>query len=299
VEIVYHLSGHIPIPLFDTQVAAMVCGFGESVGFEFIVAKLAGARIDKSQRFTDWSRRPLRRKQIDYALDDVIHLRPVYEKIASRLYESGREEWLEEEMAVLTNPGSYELNPREAWRRLKFRNGKPRFLAILQELATWREEEARSQNVPRNHILRDDVLVELASLAPQSAQELDHGRGFPRKQAGASLGRAVLDAVARGKARSSDDCPKPPEKPHLPPGLRPVVELLKVLLKTKSESHEVAQKLIASSADLEMIAVDDQADVPALHGWRRDLFGDDALALKRGELALTAGKNQVKLVKPA
>ncbi len=299
VEIFFHLSGRIPAPLFDTQVAAMVCGFGDSVGFEPIVAKLVGAHIDKSQRFTDWSRRPLRRKQIDYALADVIHLRPVYEKIAARLHESKREGWLEEEMAVITDPGSYEVDLRESWRRLKFRNAKPRFLAILQELAAWREEEARSRNVPRNHVLRDDVLVELASLAPQTEQELDHGRGFPRKQAGTSLGRAVLAAVARGKARNPEDCPQPPVKLYLSPGLKPVVELLKVLLKTKGEVHGVAQKLIANSADLEMIAADEQADVPALHGWRRELFGDDALALKRGELALTAVKNQVKLVRPS
>jgi len=297
VEIFFHLSDCIPAPLFDTQVAAMVCGFGDSVGFESIVAKLAGERVDKSQRFTDWSRRPLRRKQIDYALADVIHLRPVYEKIAALLHENEREEWVEEEMAVITDPGSYEVDLMESWRRLKFRNAKPRFLAILQELAAWREKEARSRDVPRNHVLRDDVLVELASLAPQTEQELDHGRGFPRKQASNSLGRAVLAAVARGKARDPKDCPQAPSKYHLPPGLKPVVELLKVLLKTKSEAHGVAQKLIANSADLEMIAADDQADVPALHGWRRELFGEDALALKRGELALTAGKNQVALVK--
>ncbi len=297
VEIFLHLSGHIPAPLFDTQVAAMVCGFGESVGFDAIVAKLAGARIDKSQRFTDWSRRPLKRKQIDYALADVIHLRPVYEKISACLHENGRMEWLEEEMAILTEPRSYILNPKDAWQRLKFRNTKPRFLAILQELAAWREEEARSRDVPRNYILRDDVLVELASLVPRSAQELDHGRGFPRKQTDTSLGRAVLDAVARGTARSPGDCPQPLGKPHLLPNLRPVVELLKVLLKTHSEAHGVAQKLIANTVDLEMIATDDDADVPALHGWRRDLFGADALALKHGELALTVEKNQVALVK--
>jgi ribonuclease D len=213
------------------------------------------------------------------------------------LHENGRVEWLGEEMAILTEPRSYIPNPKDAWQRLKFRNTKPRFLAILQELAAWREEEARSRDVPRKHILRDDVLVELASLVPRSAQELDHGRGFPRKQADTSLGRAVLDAVARGKARSPSDCPQPLGKPHLLPGLRPVVELLKVLLKTNSEAHGVAQKLIASTADLEMIASDDDADVPALHGWRWDLFGADALALKHGELALTVEKNQVALVK--
>lgn len=297
VEIFFNLSGCIPTPLFDTQVAAMVCGFGDSVGFESIVSKLAGGHVDKSQRFTDWAQRPLRHKQIDYALDDVIYLRPVYEKITVSLHENGREGWVEEEMAIITDPKSYNIDLKESWRRLKFRNVKPRFLAILQELAAWREKEARSRDVPRNHVLRDDIIVELASLAPQTEQELDHGRGFPRKQAGTSLGRAVLAAVVRGKARNPEDCPQAPEKPHLPPGLKPVVELLKVLLKTKSEVHDVAQKLIANSADLEMIAADDQADVPALHGWRKELFGDDALALKRGKLALTAGKNQVELVK--
>ena len=297
VEIFFNLSGCIPTPLFDTQVAAMVCGFGDSVGFESIVSKLAGGHVDKSQRFTDWAQRPLRHKQIDYALDDVIYLRPVYEKITVRLHENGREGWVEEEMAIITDPKSYDIDLKESWRRLKFRNVKPRFLAILQELAAWREKEARSRDMPRNHVLRDDIIVELASLAPQTEQELDHGRGFPRKQAGTPFGRAVLAAVARGKARNPEDCPHAPEKPHLPPGLKPVVELLKVLLKTKSEVHDVAQKLVANSADLEMIAAADQADVPALRGWRKELFGDDALALKRGELALTAGKNQVELVK--
>ena len=297
VEIFFNLSGCIPTPLFDTQVAAMVCGFGDSVGFESIVSKLVGGGVDKSQRFTDWAQRPLRHKQIDYALDDVIYLRPVYEKITVRLYENGREGWVEEEMAIITDSKSYDIDIKESWRRLKFRNVKPRFLAILQELAAWREKEARSRDVPRNHVLRDDIVIELASLAPQTEQELDHGRGFPRKQAGTSFGRAVLAAVARGKARNPEDCPQAPEKPHLPPGLKPVVELLKVLLKTKSEAHDVAQKLVANSADLEMIAADDQADVPALHGWRKELFGDDALALKRGKLALTSGKNQVELVK--
>lgn len=297
VEIFFNLSGCIPTPLFDTQVAAMVCGFGDSVGFGSIVSKLAGGHVDKSQRFTDWAQRPLRHKQIDYALDDVIYLRPVYEKITVRLHENGREGWVEEEMAVITDSKSYDIDLKESWRRLKFRSVKPRFLAILQELAAWREKEARTRNVPRNHVLRDDIIVELACLAPQTEQELDHGRGFPRKQAGTSLGRAVLAAVARGKARNPEDCPQAPENPHLPPGLKPMVELLKVLLKTKSEVHDVAQKLIANSTDLEMIAAADQADVPALRGWRKELFGDDALALKRGELALTAGKNQVELVK--
>jgi ribonuclease D len=297
IEIFHHLTGRVPAPLFDTQIAAMVCGFGDSVAYETLASRLAKARIDKSMRFTDWSRRPLSPKQLSYALSDVTHLRIVYEKIAKRLEESGRESWVAEEMAALTSPTTYEIDPRESWRRLKPRSAKPRFLAVLRELAAWREEEARRRNLPRNRILRDETLKEIAAHEPKTADELGHLRSLSRGQAGGELGRAIFAAVARGLAVPEDECPQPAE-PGPGEGMNGAsIELLRVLLKMKCERHHVAQKLVASAADIEALAESDEADVPALHGWRREVFGEDALALKHGKLGLTAEGNRVRMVK--
>ncbi|MBT5373673.1 MAG: ribonuclease D [Rhodospirillaceae bacterium] len=296
IEIFFQMAEAIPHPIFDTQVAAMVCGFGDSVGFETLAMKLANAQVDKSMRFTDWSRRPLQDSQIDYALADVIHLRPIYESLLKTLSDNGRVKWLEEEMTILTNPDTYRMEPQNAWKRLKSRNIKPRFLAILREVAAWRETEAKRRDVPRNRIIRDDALMELAATAPSSPKDLAHSRSFPKNQAESAMGKAALDAVARGAALAVKDCPNPEQKPDLPSNLKPVVELLKVLLKAKCENEGVAQKLVANGSELEMIALDDEADVPALHGWRRAMFGEDALALKHGKLALSAGKGAVKVI---
>ncbi len=298
IEIFYDLSGAIPAPLFDTQVAAMVCGFGEAVAYETLVAKLARAHIDKSVRFTDWAHRPLSKSQIDYALADVVHLRTVYEELRRRLEESGRASWLDEEMAILTDPGTYKLDPKEAWHRIKTRSHNRRLLALLRELTAWREIEAQARDVPRNRVLRDGALLEIAAHAPDSKQELARCRSVSHGLAHGPAGTAILEAVARGAAIPQGECPEAPPRTEVAGGLKPVVELLKVLLKMKCEDYDVAQKLVASGADLEMLAADDEAPIAALHGWRREVFGEDALALKRGRLALTVRGRRVKLVPP-
>ncbi|EWY39960.1 ribonuclease D [Skermanella stibiiresistens SB22] len=296
VEIFHNLAGAIPKPLFDTQVAAMVCGFGDSVGYETLIAKLAGARVDKSSRFTDWSARPLTERQLTYALSDVTHLRPAYEKLKRRLVRTGRASWLDEEMAVLTDPATYKVEPDEAWKRLKVRTDKPRFLAILKEVAAWREREAQRNDIPRSRVLRDEALLEIASHAPTSVDDLARTRGLGRSVAEGRWGSELLAAVERGIATPVDACPTGEPRAELPPGLAPIVELLRVLLKMKCEDEEVATKLVASSSDLEAIAADDDAPVPALKGWRRDMFGDAALALKHGRVGLAIEDKRVRLV---
>ena len=295
-EIFYLLMGGLPEPIFDTQVAAMVCGFGESVGYDTLARKLSGARIDKSSRFADWARRPLKKRQVEYALSDVIHLRPVFEKLKALLESSGRTAWLDEEMAVLTAPETYQLLPETAWLRLKTRSGDRRYLAVLRALAAWREREAQRRDVPRNRVLRDEQLFDIAVHRPESAEDLARTRGLSRDLAQGRIGRAILTAIAEGMAVPEAECPTPPPRSERPAGLGPVVDLLKVLLKMKCETHEVAQKLVASTADLEAIAADDKAQVPALHGWRHEVFGRDALALKHGELALSVEGRTVRLV---
>jgi ribonuclease D len=296
IEIFFHLSGRVPTPIFDTQVAAMVCGFGESVAYDTLAAKLANARIDKSSRFTDWSHRPLTDKQLQYALADVTHLRTAYERIAKRLAETGRADWLGEEMAVLTSPSTYDIEPRNAWQRIRTRSTGPRFLALLRELAAWREEEARRRDVPRPRILRDESLAEIAAHPPATPEALARMRGLGRDVAFGALGRGILAAVERAQALPDSECPAQERREALPGGLAPVVELLRVLLRMKSEASDVAPRLIASGDDLEMIAASDEARVPCLSGWRREIFGESALALKHGQLALTVTGRRVQLV---
>ncbi|ALJ37012.1 ribonuclease D [Azospirillum brasilense] len=296
VEIFWHLSGQIPHPLFDTQVAAMVCGFGESVGYETLVTKLAGARIDKSSRFTDWSHRPLTERQLTYALSDVIHLRPAYEKLKRRLVRSGRAHWLEEEMAVLTDPATYQTDPDSSWLRLKVRTNKPRFMAVLKELAAWREREAQRRDLPRSRVLRDEALLEIAAHAPTSVDDLARTRGMGRGFAEGRQGAEVLSCVQKGLDLPESELPRVEPREEPPPGLQPIVELLRVLLKMKCEENNVASKLIASAADLEAIAADDEAQVPAMQGWRRELFGEDALALKHGRIGLAVLDRRVRIV---
>jgi ribonuclease D len=296
VEIFFHLTGKIPTPLVDTQVAAMVCGFGDSVSYENLASKLAGARIDKSSRFTDWAQRPLTDRQLQYALSDVTHLRPAYEHLALRLAKTGRSGWVAEEMAVLTSPSTYRLEPAESWRRIKFRNDKPRALAILREVAAWREEEAQRRDLPRGRILKDETLCEIAAHGPRNVDDLARCRGLSHAIPENKQGHAILAAVKRGLDIPANELPPVPPRRDLPAGLGPVIELLRVLLKMRCEDHEVAQKLVASADDLELIAADDEADVPAMSGWRREIFGADALALKHGRLALTTVGRRVKVV---
>ena len=296
-EIFFNLTGRLPKPVFDTQVAAMVCGFGDSVGYETLANKLAKARIDKSSRFTDWALRPLSERQIKYALSDVTHLRVVYEKLSRRLAANGRGGWLDEEMAILTAFGTYDIDPYETYRRIKGRGKGGRFLAVLRELAAWREKEARSRDLPRNRVLRDEALVEIAHHAPKTPEELARTRGLGHKMVQGAGRVALLRAVKKGLDLPEAECPKPEPKRDLPRGLGPVIDLLKVLLKMKCEQFETAQKLVASAADIERIAAQgEDADVRALGGWRREVFGEDALKLGRGEIALAIEGKKLKPV---
>lgn len=296
VEIFFHLTGQIPAPLFDTQVAAMVCGFGESVSYETLVTKLAGARIDKSSRFTDWSARPLTERQITYALSDVTHLRTAYEKLKRKLARTGRAQWLDEEMAVLTDPATYRSDPDTVWQRLKVRSNKPRFMALVRELAAWREREAQRRDQPRSRILRDEALLEIAAHAPTTVDDLARTRGLGRGFAEGRQGADLLAAVQRGLDLPDSECPRVEPREELPPGIAPIIELLRVLLKKVCDESGVAPKLVASSADLEALAADDSAAIPALSGWRRELFGEHALALKHGKIALAVADRRVKIV---
>ena len=295
-EIFFHLCNTVPGPLFDTQVAAMVCGFGDAVSYETLAGQLAHVRIDKSARFTDWAQRPLSERQIAYALADVTHLRRIYLGLAQRLTQTDRAAWLQEEMATLLDPATYRMDPQEAWRRFKPRTAKPKLLAVLKEVAAWREREAQRRDVPRNRVVRDETVMDIAGHAPSTLDELARVRGLSRSFADGRLGEELLEAVRRGNALPASEIPVLPPPVDLPPGLGPVVELFKVLLKMKCDEHGVAQKLVASTADLERIAADDDAPVPAMHGWRREVFGEAALALKRGELAFTLRGRKIQLL---
>ncbi len=293
IEIVYHLGGLIPHPVFDTQVAAMVCGFGDSVSYDQLVNRLTGAKLDKSSRFTDWSRRPLSERQIEYALADVTHLRDVYQALSARLAEQSRTEWVREEMEVLTSPDTYSMNPEESWKRLKLRVRKPVELAILQEIAAWREREAQARDVPRGRVIKDDGIYEIAQQQPTTAAALGQLRTIPRGFERSRAAEEILAAVRRALALPKEQLPRIPKHRPVTNGTGAAVDLLKVLLKMISEDHGVAAKVIATVDDLEALASDDAADVPALHGWRRELFGETALRLKRGDIALRVDGGRV------
>lgn len=293
-EIVWMLGRVLPSPLFDTQVAAMVCGYGDSVGYEQLVNDLAKARIDKSSRFTDWSRRPLSEAQLVYAESDVTHLRDIYLALQADLAASGRESWVAEEMAVLNSPATYEVKPENAWQRLKGRLRKPKELAVLMELAAWREREAQHRDVPRQRVLKDDALMDIVQRAPRSAEALGELRSVPNGFERSRAGGEVLAAVERALALDPRTLPRL-ERERGRPSNAAVLDLLKVLLKATAEAERVAPKIIASTDDLEEIAADDAADVPALHGWRREIFGEKALALKNGSLALRIVRGRVTI----
>ena len=295
-EIFFQLSGEVPHPIFDSQVAAMVCGFGDAVSYETLVKRLAGASLDKASRFTDWAHRPLTERQIEYALADVVHLRTVYDRLQHLLAENGRAGWFEEEMTDLVDPAIYRSEPAEAWRRFRIRGrADQRFLGVLRALAAWRETAAQQRDLPRGRIMRDEAVLEIAAHAPKTIVALARTRSLGKGIAEGKLGHDILAAVAEGLA-DPDPPPAIPAKAEAPPGIGPLIELLRVLLKQRCEHFQVAQKLVASADDLEAIATDDNAPVRALSGWRRDVFGNDALALKHGRLALTAGNNRIELV---
>lgn len=295
IEIIWQGGGVIPTPLFDTQVAAMVCGYGDSVSYEQLVNDLAKARIDKSSRFTDWSRRPLSEQQLAYALSDVTHLRTVYAALHADLADSGRESWLDEEMAVLTAPATYDTHPEDAWQRLRGRIKKPKEALVLMEIAAWREREARSRNVPRSRIMKDDALIDIAVHAPTTPEALGALRSVPNGFERSRPAGDILAAVARGVARDPKSVSLG-ERGRKAGSNGATIEMLKVLLKAVAENERVAPKILATVDDLEAIALDDEADVPALTGWRRQLFGEKALALKAGRLALTVDRGRVRLI---
>jgi ribonuclease D len=293
VEIMWHQAKMIPAPLFDTQVAAMVCGFGDQVSYGELAQSLCKVVIDKSSRFTDWSRRPLSEAQVTYALADVTHLRDIYRALLAKLEATGRTDWLAGEMETLTSASTYEQHPDKAWERYRHRARKPRDLALLMELAAWREREAQSKDVPRSRILKDDVLIEVALAAPRTAEALANLRAFPRGMERSRAGTDILAAIERGLAIDPKDLPKIDREKRAGGNTGATVELLKVLLRQVSERHGVAAKMVATVDDLEAIASDDDADVAALRGWRREIFGVKALELKRGKLALTVERGRV------
>jgi ribonuclease D len=295
IEIVWHMAGRIPHPIFDTQVAAMVLGYGDSISYDQLVQRITGDTLDKSNRFTDWSRRPLSGAQLAYAVSDVTHLRDVYLALAADLAQRGRSDWVGEEMEVLTSPDTYRADPEKAWLRLKTRVRKPKELAVLIEIAAWREREAQTRDLPRGRVLRDDVLGDIAIQAPTTLERLSHVRSLPKGFERSRWGQDVIDTVARGLERDFKTLP-PLERAKPVNANGAAVELMKVLLRMTSEQHGVAAKIIATVDELEHIAADDHADVPALKGWRRELFGEKAIALKHGKLSLAIERGRVVAV---
>jgi ribonuclease D len=295
IEIVWHMAGTLPHPIFDTQVAAMVLGYGDSISYDQLVQRITGDTLDKSHRFTDWTRRPLSPAQLAYALSDVTHLRDVYLALVADLGRRGRADWMDDEMEVLTSPETYRAEPEQAWLRLKSRVRKPKELAVLMEVAAWREREAQTRDVPRSRVLKDDTIGDIATQAPTTPERLAGLRSLPRGFERSKWGEGILEAVKRGLARDPKTLPRI-ERQRAAPNGTATVELLKVLLRMTAERHGVAAKVIATVDDLDRIAGDDQADVPALKGWRRELFGERALALKHGRLALAVERNRVVTV---
>ncbi len=294
-EIFYIEGGVIPTPLFDTQVAAMVCGFGEQVGYETLVRKIAKAQIDKTSRFTDWSRRPLSDAQKIYALADVTHLRDVYEFLAAELERTGRQRWVQEELGILIDPETYIMRPEEAWQRVKTRTNSGRFMAFVKELARFRESYAQSRNVPRTRVFKDDALLEIASAKPKSVADLSKLRLLLREARRGDIADGIIAAIEAGRDMAPEDFPPVDtsrDKMHVNPAL---ADLLRVLLKSKAEQSGVAQKLIATSSDLDSIAAGQRTAI-ALKGWRAEVFGADALRLCEGKLALRANGNIVEVI---
>ena len=297
IEIMVHRAGIVPHPVFDTQIAAMVCGFGDQVGYEAIVRRLAKAQIDKSSRFTDWSRRPLSEKQLAYALADVTHLRVVYLALKEELDRTGREHWLREEMDILTNPATYRTEPEDAWRRIKVRLRSKKQLGVLMEVAAWREREARDKNVPRSRILKDDALTEIATQIPQTREALGQLRALPRGIATSRSGDALLKAVATGLSLDTKSLPQPDDdRNEMSEAAQAAAEVLKLALKVVCQQEGIAPRLVASTSDIDALAESDEADIHLMMGWRRELFGNLALAIKRGEAVIGFESGRVQVI---
>lgn len=298
VEIFLLKFGAVPVPIFDTQIAAMVAGFGDQVSYDGLVRALAGAHIEKAHRFSDWSARPLSPGQIAYAAADVTHLRKVYTALTERLSREGRLDWVAEEMAALADPATYRTDPEDAWERLRPRTHNRRFLALLRAVAAWREREAQRINIPRQRLVKDETLLEIAATGPETPAELARARGISEGFARGKSGASLLAAIKAAKALPESELPEAPRERHGGPAPSPaLVALLKVLLAAKSEEHHVAPRLIASAEDLDRLASGAATpDLPLLHGWRREVFGEAALALKSGRLALGVEGRRIKLI---
>jgi len=296
VEIFLLKFGNVPNPLFDTQVAAMVAGYGDQVSYDALCRSLAGAQIDKAHRFSDWSARPLSAAQMAYAAADVTHLRRIYRALDEKLRREGRLSWVAEEMAALADPATYRLDPDSAWEKLRPRTGNRRFLGVLRAVAAWREREAQRINIPRQRLVKDETLLEIAATMPETPAELARARGISEGFAKGRSGAGLLAAVKAGRELPESELPEPPRDRPGPPPSPALVALLKVLLAAKSEEHHVAPRLLASSEDIDRLASGDGLDVPAMHGWRREVFGEAAAALKAGRLALGVDGKRVKLI---
>jgi ribonuclease D len=292
-EIFYQLYDVLPTPVYDTQVAAMVCGFGDQVAYNALVRELTGHELEKSAQFTDWSRRPLSPKQIRYALDDVVYLREVYEKLHARLKKQGREHWVLEEMDILTSPRTYQNPPEEAWKRIKIRSDRPDVLAVLKALAAWRETQAVERDVPRSRILKDETMADIAMYKPRDENALLEVRSLPSDIARSKTGKLILEMVANALASSKSGWPQTMRRDVFPKNAQSTLEMLKMLLRINCAEHDVASKLVASAEDLEAIAIEDNPDVPAMRGWRLEMFGKDALDLKSGKIALSLQRGKI------
>jgi ribonuclease D len=286
-EIFLTLMGKIPAPVFDTQIASAVCGHGEQPAYATLVSNILDQHIDKVSQATDWSRRPLSDRQLEYAIGDVTHLCKIYEVLVEQLENSGRDAWVEQEMTSLLDPSRYVVEPREAWRRVKIRHPRRRALAVLREIAAWREKTAMGRDLPRAWVIRDEALAEIAQHAPSNLEQLSHVRGIKSQLTRGPEAEALLAAVKRGHDSPEDSWPQLPPKRASLSGHESLVALLQALLRLRGESHGVATRLIAKRADLDRLATEDDPDIPALKGWRREIFGADALALRSGRLALT------------
>ncbi|MEM6413354.1 MAG: ribonuclease D [Pseudomonadota bacterium] len=295
-EIFFRLMGKTPAPIFDTQVAAMACGFGDQIGYEPLMRSLLGAKIDKGSRFTDWSRRPLSEKQLTYALSDVTHLRDAYPILESKLSRDGRDTWIADEIDALLDPSLYAMDPNESWRRLKLRNVKGHELGPVIKLAEWREREAQKRDQPRNRIVKDDVILEIARMKPTSEADLARARALPKGLEKSRMGPAILRAVADGLAIPSDDLPRIARNENRTPPPADIVDFLKVLLKRQCETYDVAPRLIASVGDLEALASNQDADIPAMKGWRHEIFGAHAIAVLKGQVGMRLLNGKIEFV---
>jgi ribonuclease D len=294
-EIFYNLTGQVVDPIFDTQIAAMVCGYGDSVGYEALVRNIANIQIDKSSQFTDWSRRPLSERQVEYAMGDVTHLIKVYKHLADELEKRNRISWVFEEEKILADPKTYYNDPREAYQRIKVKTPKPKTLAVLREIAAWREQQAQDRDIPKGWILRDETLADMAAQMPRNISQLQKIRGVSEDMSKGSLGQHLLDAITRAVESDPKDWPQIEKRKPISPTVAATVDILRMLMKVQCSEEGVATKLLASSEDLEALAMDDNADVPAMKGWRYEIFGKEALALKHGHLAI--GLKDSKIVK--